>query len=115
MLLLLNGICRIWCEWLGKNQDVDSCVVPEHDFAVVTFSYYYGLGKKGLLDDERYLLCSNPGEETEVSEDARKKSKKSFSDPEDISERERWDGRDGSRKRQRRQGVMVVLRELGDV
>lgn len=81
-----SGICRIWCEWRGKNQDVDSCVVPEHDFAVVTFSYYYGLGRKGLLDDERYLLCSNPGEETEVSEDARKKRKKSFSDPEDISE-----------------------------
>ncbi|KAG5545345.1 hypothetical protein RHGRI_017720 [Rhododendron griersonianum] len=81
-----NGISRIWCEWLGKNQDVDGSLVQEHDFAVVTFAYNYGLGRKGLLDDERYLLSSNPGEETEVIEDGRKKRKKSFSDPEDISE-----------------------------
>ncbi|KAI8008444.1 hypothetical protein LOK49_LG07G02245 [Camellia lanceoleosa] len=58
-----NGICRIWCEWLGSNQS-----------------------RKGLIDDVRYLLSPSPRAEIENGEDARKKRRKSFSDPEDISE-----------------------------
>lgn len=81
-----NGICRIWCEWLGSNQSMDTTSIPEHDFAVVTFSYNYNLGRKGLIDDVRYLLSSSPRADIENGEDARKKRRKSFSDPEDISE-----------------------------
>ncbi|KAI3465743.1 hypothetical protein Pfo_022406 [Paulownia fortunei] len=83
-----NEIRRIWCEWLGNkgfaNEDID--VVPEHDFAVVTFAYNYNLGRKGLLDGFRYLLPSSPHSEAEDSGSSRGKKRKSFSDPEDISE-----------------------------
>ncbi|XAR55494.1 hypothetical protein NMG60_11035573 [Bertholletia excelsa] len=84
-----DGICRIWCEWLGMSKNVHSPLTLEHDFAVVTFSYNFDLGRKGLLEDVKYLLSSSPGEKAgDVGdvEDARKKRKKSFSDPEDISE-----------------------------
>ncbi|XP_057460940.1 uncharacterized protein LOC130751361 isoform X1 [Actinidia eriantha] len=81
-----NAIHRIWCEWLGQNLNTDAPIVPGHDFAVITFAYNYKLGRKGLLDDIRYLRTSNHGAEIEDLEDSRKKRRKSFSDPEDISE-----------------------------
>ncbi|PSS16329.1 Histidine-rich glycoprotein [Actinidia chinensis var. chinensis] len=80
-----NAIRRIWCEWLGQNPNSDAPTVPDHDFAVITFAYNYNLGRKGLLDDIRYLLTSNHGAESEDLEESRKKRRKSFSDPEDIS------------------------------
>ncbi|XP_057796268.1 uncharacterized protein LOC131012360 [Salvia miltiorrhiza] len=83
-----SEIRRIWCEWLGNadatTEDVDE--TPEHDFAIVTFSYNYNLGRKGLLDGFRYLLPSSPHSEAEDSGSSRGKKRKSFSDPEDISE-----------------------------
>ena len=76
-----KGIGKIWCEWLGKEEpgDGDTVMVPDHNFAVVTFSYHYNLGRKGLFDDVISMLSSSPTE-------GGKKRKKSFSDPEDISE-----------------------------
>ncbi|KAL1567326.1 hypothetical protein AAHA92_02816 [Salvia divinorum] len=78
---------RIWCEWLGNadftTEDVDG--TPEHDFAIVTFSYNYNLGRKGLLDGFRYLLPSSPHSEAEDSGSSKGKRTKSFSDPEDIT------------------------------
>ncbi|GFP78763.1 hypothetical protein PHJA_000019800 [Phtheirospermum japonicum] len=85
-----NGIRRIWCEWLGNKglankEDID--VVPEHEFAVVTFPYNYNLGRKGLLDCFRYLLpSSSPHSEVEDNSGSRCEKRKSFSDPEDVSE-----------------------------
>ncbi|KAL6134081.1 hypothetical protein ACLB2K_066314 [Fragaria x ananassa] len=83
-----DGIGRIWCEWLGiKSIDSeDLCNVPEHDFAVVTFSYNIDLGRKGLLDDVRMLLSSSPTIESGNGEGTGCKRKISFSDPEDISD-----------------------------
>ncbi|XP_075083027.1 uncharacterized protein LOC107798025 isoform X2 [Nicotiana tabacum] len=84
-----KSIRKIWCEWLGKNDsdDIDVSVVPDHDFAVVTFPYNYNLGRKALLDD-RFLLPSSPYSESEetITVGAGNKRRKSFSDPEDISE-----------------------------
>lgn len=81
-----NGLYRIWCEWLGNNHDIDTDNAPEDEFAIVTFAYNCTLGRKGLLDDVKYLLSSSPRGETADSEDGRKKRRRSFSDPEDISE-----------------------------
>ncbi|PRQ49816.1 putative transcription factor C2H2 family [Rosa chinensis] len=83
-----DGISRIWCEWLGvKSLDSENfCKVTEHDFAVVTFSYNIDLGRKGLLDDVRMLLSSSPTIESGNGEGTGCKRKKSFSDPEDISD-----------------------------
>ncbi|KAL6286580.1 hypothetical protein ACE6H2_010970 [Prunus campanulata] len=83
-----KGIGRIWCEWLGKKAigNEHHFKVPEHNFAVVTFSYNIDLGRKGLLDDVKMLLSSSPSVETENGEGSSSKRKKSFSDPEDISE-----------------------------
>lgn len=80
-------IRRIWCEWLAKkdSDDMDTSVVPDHDFAVVTFPYNYNLGRKPLLDD-RFLLPSSPYSESEETSGTRKRKRKSFSDPEDFSE-----------------------------
>ncbi|XP_055808167.1 uncharacterized protein LOC129876700 [Solanum dulcamara] len=82
-----KSIRRIWCEWLAKkdSDDVDASVVPDHDFAVITFPYNYNLGRKTLLDD-RFLLPSSPYSESEENSGAGKRKRKSFSDPEDISE-----------------------------
>ncbi|KAJ8534926.1 hypothetical protein K7X08_016654 [Anisodus acutangulus] len=80
-------IRKLWCEWLAKkdSDDIDASAVPDHDFAVVTFPYNYNLGRKALLDD-RFLLPSSPySESEEISVDGKRK-RKSFSDPEDISE-----------------------------
>lgn len=83
-----NGIGRIWCEWLGEKtiDSEDFCKVSEHDFAVVTFSYNIDVGRKGLLDDVRMLLSSSPTLESENGEGTSCKRKKSFSDPEDVSD-----------------------------
>ncbi|XP_062076552.1 uncharacterized protein LOC133781533 isoform X2 [Humulus lupulus] len=81
-------LTRIWCEWLGKNNVVneDSFIVPEHDFAIVTFSYNnLNLGRMGFLDEVKKLLCSSPSSETQNAEGG-KKRRKSFSDPEDVCE-----------------------------
>ncbi|KAK6142611.1 hypothetical protein DH2020_022959 [Rehmannia glutinosa] len=82
-----NEIRRIWCEWLGNKDfaDEDADMVPEHDFAVVTFPYNYNLGRKGFLDGFKYLLPS-PHSEAEDSVSSRGKKRKSFSDPENVSE-----------------------------
>ncbi|KAJ9170963.1 hypothetical protein P3X46_019021 [Hevea brasiliensis] len=84
----INEISRIWCEWLGENSPVhdDKVEVLDHEFAVLTFAYNYDLGRKGLLDDVKLLLSSSPTIESENEEGANRKRKKSFSDPEDISE-----------------------------
>lgn len=83
-----NGISRIWCEWLGREapKNDDKLKVPKHDFAVVTFVYNCDLGRKGLLDDVKSLLTSGSLTELDNGESATRKRKKSFSDPEDISE-----------------------------
>ncbi|KAJ8556154.1 hypothetical protein K7X08_022912 [Anisodus acutangulus] len=81
-------IRKIWCEWLAKkySDDIDASEIPpDHDFAVVTFPYNYNLGRKALLD-ERFLLPSSPYSESEEISVAGKWKRKSFSDPEDISE-----------------------------
>ncbi|XP_057955777.1 uncharacterized protein LOC131149388 [Malania oleifera] len=83
---ILKGMSRIWCEWLGKKDlaDQDLFIIPEHEYAVVIFSYSYDLGRKSLFDDVKFLLPSNSPTEIESDELPRKK-RKSFSDPEDIS------------------------------
>ncbi|KAF8409282.1 hypothetical protein HHK36_005356 [Tetracentron sinense] len=83
-----NRICRIWCAWLGEKDlsDGNEVMEPEYDFAVVIFSYNYELGRSGVLDDVRSLLPSSPCAEIDNGEGTSKKRKKSFSDPEDISE-----------------------------
>ncbi|KAL5581795.1 hypothetical protein UlMin_014237 [Ulmus minor] len=87
---LSSGISRIWCEWLGKNafENEELLKVPEHDFAVVTFSYNFNLGRIGFLDDVKQLLGSTPSptHETQNEKDDSRKRRKSFSDPGDISE-----------------------------
>ncbi|XVE49911.1 hypothetical protein DITRI_Ditri01bG0119800 [Diplodiscus trichospermus] len=83
-----SGIRRIWCEWLGKetpNND-DKLNVPKHEFAVVTFVYNCDLGRKGLLNDVKSLLTCGSSRELDNGEAACRKKRKSFSDPEDISE-----------------------------
>ncbi|KAK6919051.1 hypothetical protein RJ641_017473 [Dillenia turbinata] len=77
---------KIWCEWLGvkDHNDRDIMAVPEHDYAVVNFSYNYALARKGLFDDIKCLLSSSRCSENEDME-APIKKRKSFSDPEDIS------------------------------
>ncbi|KAG8641438.1 uncharacterized protein LOC110629991 [Manihot esculenta] len=83
----VDEIIRIWCEWLGENSSghEDKVKVLDHEFAVVTFSYNYDLGRKGLLDDVKLLLSSSPTTELENGKGTNRK-RKSFSDPEDISE-----------------------------
>ncbi|RID50787.1 hypothetical protein BRARA_H01493 [Brassica rapa] len=77
-------IDKLWCEWLGKegSSDEEKASVPEHDFAVVSFSYFYNLGRLGLLDHPSRLLTSESGN----GEENGRKRKKSFSDPEDTSD-----------------------------
>ncbi|KAK6919557.1 hypothetical protein RJ641_015461 [Dillenia turbinata] len=82
-----DEIMKIWCEWLGikNHNDQDIITVPEHDFAVVNFSYSCVLARKGLFDDIKCLLSSSACSENEDMEAPIKKSRKSFSDPVDIS------------------------------
>ncbi|XP_044501385.1 uncharacterized protein LOC123222599 [Mangifera indica] len=81
-------ISEIWCEWLGKERPTDEYAdkIQDHDFAAVTFAYTYDLGRQGLFDDVKRLLSSSHVEESESSETSARKRKKSFSDPEDVSE-----------------------------
>lgn len=85
---VLNGISRMWCEWFGKSspENKDKFKVAEHDFAVVTFRYNCDIGSKELFDHMKPLLLSSPASESENGEGTSRKKKKSFSDPEDISE-----------------------------
>ncbi|KAG2263022.1 hypothetical protein Bca4012_015309 [Brassica carinata] len=80
-------IDKIWCEWLGGEgpSDEEKTSVPEHDFAIVTFSYFYNLGRLGLLEEPSRLLTSSPAESGKGEDNGRKR-KKSFSDPEDTSD-----------------------------
>lgn len=79
-----SEILRIWCEWLGNvdftSEDIN--VIPEHEYAIVTFSYNYNLGRKGLFEDYRYLLPSTPDSESVDTGCLKGKKRKSFSDPE---------------------------------
>nr|GLL22912.1 uncharacterized protein LOC109188046 [Ipomoea trifida] len=79
---------RIWSEWLGNKDsgDEDDIMLPEHDFAVVIFPYSYSLGRKGLLEEVRCLLPPSPLSESDETGNAKNKKRKSFSDPEDVSE-----------------------------
>lgn len=84
--LNVNEIKRMWCEWLGKqdNSQQDGVEVPEHDFAVVVFPYSYDLGR---LDDykssilelengrENGLKRKAPAGQPSSSKGARSKSK----------------------------------------
>jgi len=81
-------IDKLWCEWLGEEgpSDEEKATVPEHDFAIVTFSYFYNLGRLGLLDDASRLLTSGQSAESGNGEDSGRKRKKAFSDPEDTSD-----------------------------
>lgn len=81
-----NEVYRIWCEWFGNDENMDAENVLEHDFAVITFAYNSTLGRKGLLDDIKYLLSSSSWRDTVDSEDGSKKRKRSFSDPGDVGE-----------------------------
>ncbi|KAH6764160.1 hypothetical protein C2S51_015409 [Perilla frutescens var. frutescens] len=82
-----SEIRRIWCEWLG-NVDVtteDINVIPEHEFAVVTFSYNYNLGIQGIFDLRHLLPSSRPSESLDTG-CSRGKETVVFSDAEDTSE-----------------------------
>lgn len=85
---VLNGISRIWCEWLGEKSpgNKDKFKVPEHDFAVVTFRYNVDIGSKELFDRVKPLLLSGPTTGSADGEGAGRKRKKSLSDPGDISD-----------------------------
>ncbi|MBA0755872.1 hypothetical protein Gogos_000142, partial [Gossypium gossypioides] len=83
-----NRLSRIWCEWLGKEapRNDDKVKVPKHEFAVVNFFYNCDLGRKSLLDDVKSLLTSGSPMELGNVVAVGQKKKKSFSDPEDISQ-----------------------------
>lgn len=83
-----NGISRIWCEWLGQKDSGGEDVVKvlDHEFSVVTFAYNYDLGRKGLFNDVKLLLSSGSFSELENGEGNNRKRKKTFSDPEDMSQ-----------------------------
>lgn len=84
-----NGMRRIWCEWLGRKtvDDDDKILVklPSLDFAIVTFGYYYDLGKQGLFDDIKMLLLTDR-EDSGTGDGSGKRRKKSVSDTENGSE-----------------------------
>ncbi|KAL9241015.1 hypothetical protein vseg_015175 [Gypsophila vaccaria] len=82
------SIHRLWCEWLGKRgSDVDETHfgVSSHDFAIVTFSYFYDLGKQSLFDGIKTLLLTG-GEDRENFDETTKRRKKSHFDSIDASE-----------------------------
>ncbi|XP_021853826.2 uncharacterized protein [Spinacia oleracea] len=83
-----NGMQRLWCGWLGKvdaaSNDIHSSL-PSHDFAIVTFSYFYDLGRQGLFDDMKTLLLTG-GKDRSYGDGSMKRRKKSFSDSEDANE-----------------------------
>ncbi|KAL8228508.1 hypothetical protein R6Q57_016092 [Mikania cordata] len=82
-----KGIRKIWCEWLGKDDSFDDDTIPYHDFAVVSFSFNYDLGRKGLLDDlQNFLSLGSSRLEIEGNKDTKGKKRKLPSDLEDLSE-----------------------------
>lgn len=81
-----KGIKKIWCEWLGKNDSVNDDTVLYHDFAVVSFSFDFDLGRKGLLDDLQDFLTSSSRLAIEGKKNAKGKKRKSLSDLEDVAE-----------------------------
>ncbi|PKA60182.1 hypothetical protein AXF42_Ash021193 [Apostasia shenzhenica] len=80
---------RIWCAWLGDGES-DCCdellFTPKCDFAIVGFAYTYNLGRKGSMDDTDSFPSPGSFFETDEFGKPSQKRKKSFSDPEDISE-----------------------------
>ncbi|TYI46007.1 hypothetical protein E1A91_D13G076700v1 [Gossypium mustelinum] len=87
-LIGFGKIAARFCENGGKEapRNDDKVKVPKHEFAVVTFVYNCDLGRKSLLDDVKSLLTSGSPMELVNVMAAGRKRKKSFSDPEDISE-----------------------------
>ncbi|KAH9616425.1 hypothetical protein KSS87_005517 [Heliosperma pusillum] len=86
------GMQRIWCEWLGKrNSDADEIHsrISSHDFAIVTFRYFYDLGKQSLFDGIKTLLLTG-GEDGDNGSSSRKRRKESFSDSEINSETQNY-------------------------
>ncbi|CAL0323644.1 unnamed protein product [Lupinus luteus] len=83
-----DGIRRVWCEWLGNenNGQQDCAGVQDHDFGVVIFSYNYALGRIGLLADVKLLLQSASMSEPENAGDSGPKRKTPLSDLEDSSD-----------------------------
>lgn len=82
------GIQRMWCEWLGKKVGADNKIdpsLPSLDFAIVTFGYYYDLGKQGLFDDIKTLLLTDV-ENSNDGNGSTKRRKITFSDSEDANE-----------------------------
>ncbi|KAK1396371.1 hypothetical protein POM88_006234 [Heracleum sosnowskyi] len=81
---ITKDISRLWCEWLGKNDlQNEDILIPDSDFAVVTFPYDYDLGRKALFTDVQHFLLPSS---QQVNGRATKRKRKSFSDQEDISE-----------------------------
>lgn len=81
-----HNISRIWCAWLGQGDYSDCSELlssPKCDFAIVSFSYTYELGRKPTSDELE--APGSPGSFFEIDDlgHPRKKQKKSFSDPED--------------------------------
>ncbi|KAL7602965.1 uncharacterized protein LOC111899833 [Lactuca sativa] len=75
-----KGISRIWCEWIGNCHPNQDDTIPHHDFAILSFSFHYDMGRRNVLDEMLFLPSS------EVNKENRGKKRKSFSDPEDVSE-----------------------------
>nr|XP_043626960.1 uncharacterized protein LOC122598433 [Erigeron canadensis] len=98
-----KGIQRIWCEWVGDcypDHGEEDIIIPEHDFAIVLFAFDYDMGRKGLLDDmlllpssytrpalEQHRNTDNDNNSSRNNNEIKGgKKRKSFSDPEDVSE-----------------------------
>ncbi|KAI3780690.1 hypothetical protein L2E82_10677 [Cichorium intybus] len=84
-----KGIKKIWCEWLGKTDSGNNDMIPYHDFAVVSFSFDFDLGRKGILDDLQSFLSSSSRHEIEGNNEGKEKKRKLvklLSDHEDVSE-----------------------------
>lgn len=81
-----KGIKKIWCEWIGKSDPVNKDKIPYHDFAIVSFSFDFDLGRKGILDDLQSFLSSSSRLEIEGGNNGKGKKRKSVSDPEDYTE-----------------------------
>lgn len=81
-----SKISRIWCAWLGQVDSDDGenlLASPKCDFAIVSFTYTYDLGRKGALDHINSPRSEGSCFGIDYNGSPRKKRKKSFSDPED--------------------------------
>ncbi|XP_071689597.1 uncharacterized protein [Rutidosis leptorrhynchoides] len=79
-------IKKIWCEWIGKGPSVDDDVIPCHEYGIVSFSFDFDLGRKGLLDDLQNLISSSSRRTIDGNKDGSGKKRKLPSDAEDYSE-----------------------------